>query len=1113
MKQDKALIPVLAVPLFDAAGGRVDTHVAAGMTVAEIVALVMPALAPHEMQFVRVAFVTRGGSQVIDPAYWRNVRPRPGVHVVVRVLPGDDALRSILTIVVAVAAAAVSGGALAGTIGSALRIGAAGGKALLAAGVTALGNLAINALIPPPEPDPGPENNYTISGWRNRLDPDGAIPVPFGTIRFAPPFACRPYTEIVNGDQYIVSAFLGGYGQLKLTDFRIGDTSIAEYDEVEIEVREGLPDDAPLSLIPRQRVEEEVGVELTRRLPRDDLGEIIRGIPGVEKPVARYTGAQASGASVIFAWPTGLVEFDNKGRKVLITKDIRIEHRLAGADNWQEVVMLSVSDNTLETFYRQHTWQFPTRGRWEVRVTMMTDERSGDQTQERTLWAGIQTLRPEYPLNVATPLALVALRIKATDQLNGQLDNFNMLAARVCADWDSASAQWVNRPTSNVAAAYRFALQGAPNAKPSSDTEINLDQLADWHEFCTLKGLRYDRVMDDPQFTLRDALTEIAAAGRATQKQDGLTWGVTIDRPQDLVVDHINQRNSSGFRIRRSYFEAPHGWRIKFKDQTNDYKDAERYVRWPGYEGDMTLTEQFEQRGKTDPVEVYREGLRRIYEAIHRPDSFSVMLDGPTPAAERGDLVVASHHVLNRFQKAARVVTSRGRLVELDDSVQMRADDAYAVRFRVYEDRPEGEEPDTIGASVVRTVLTNAGETRILTLSGSGPQPMVGDIVQFGSASAVDVDLIVTEVEAGQDKVSQLRFMQAAPIIDQLVDAAEIPPWSGIIGAEIAENMAQPSQPRFTAVLSGAVQTGVRDGITYQLAEGGGLVRASTFEVEHRLDGSQTWTSTTIPVANGGGKILDYQNGQPVEIRAASVSETGVKGPYTAILRLTVGSKDAGIPTALDEDTFSLSGGLGGLVVNFATADDPNTSAVQIYRSLSATLSRETDATGAAVEVEPNRSYQPELGDGSRVNLAAMPTWTLGTDWAEANGVVTKSPGTASGASFPISTDSGKFYRLGYELSGRTAGSITPQLIGGSQRQGASTNTNGRHLDRIQAVTGNTALEWLADGAFDGALGSVSVIQETTACLAQGTHYVWIEPVNSDGVPGPVSGPVAIEVV
>lgn len=178
------------------------------------------------------------------------------------------------------------------------------------------------ARIPPVKPDDERRNSYSVTGWRNRFDPDGAVPVLLGQIRYAPPFAARTYTEIAGDWQYVRAVFNFGEGPLELTDFRIGDTSIAEYDELELEVRQGLSGDQPLSLFPLQIVEEAIGVELTRPLPRDDLGEVIEDAPTEEEPVVRTTGADARSASVILAFPGGLIRFNDKGNKR--THEVRV---------------------------------------------------------------------------------------------------------------------------------------------------------------------------------------------------------------------------------------------------------------------------------------------------------------------------------------------------------------------------------------------------------------------------------------------------------------------------------------------------------------------------------------------------------------------------------------------------------------------------------------------------------------------------------------------------------------------------------------------------------------------------------------------------------------------
>ncbi len=1123
MTVQKGLIPVLAAPMLDPQLGRVEMTMPSGSTVGEIVAAAVPGLTSADRSRVRVMLVDHRGSMFVAAEHWHRVRPRDGVRVVIRVLAGKDALQSVLQIVVAVAAIAL-GAFFAPALAGALGISQGLAQGIIGLGVTVVGNLLINALIPPAKPLKQ-ENRYQISGMRNRLEPDGAVPLVLGTMRWAPPFGVYSYTEVVGDWQYLRGVICAGYGPLNITGLRIGDTDISEYDEVEIETRAGLASDTPLSIVTQQVVEETVGAELLKPLPRDDLGEVITGQPATEEPVVRTTGADAAGASVILAWPAGLVRYNDEGRPKNHTVSVRIEQRRIDAADWTEVTTIEVRARKLESFYRQHSWTFPSRGRWQVRCTMLTDETTSSKKQQRTTWAALQTIRPEYPFDFPKPLAMIAFRIKATHQLNGQLDNLNVLTARPCLDYEHTTGAWVERETSNPASLFRYVLQSPANPKPSTDAGIDLDALADWHDMCRLKGLKYDAVIEDKATQLRDLLAEIAAAGRATPRHNGLKWSVTVDRPDKLIADHYSPRNSYDHSAMRSYVTPPDAFRIRFPDATNDYKEAERIVPWPGKESaELLLTEELQLPGKTDPVEIYREARRRMYEAIYRPDIHSVSKDAPVQVAVRGDRIRLSSDVINRVQVAARVISVSGRLIELDETVTMEAGKSYAVRFR------SGlTASDTIGTSVVRTLVTMPGEHRTVVVDSDGTMPIGrgaivngqtydGDLIHFGEAATLDYDLIVTAVEAGDDMSSHYRLVDAAPEIDQLTDALVIPPWSGRAGADIGDTVGAPPAPRFTSIVSGVADTDVSGQIDYLIEPGSGPVTTSRFEVYHRLVGAPSWTLVTIAAANGGGSITGYANGQSVQIYARALNVNGDPGPATATITFTVGVNDAPIPAGLDAGGISVGALLGGAVVQFPTGDDVNTTRVQLYRSTIVTLNRETDAAGAPIAVVPSRSYSAPLGDTTRANLLAnggmdsTASWALGTGWAIASGKATKTAGTASAISQGLAATAGKYYRIAFTLSVVTAGSLTPQLTGGSTRSGTARAANGTFTDRIQAVTGNNTFGLAANSTFAGSVDDVVAYLETTTCLAQGVHYIWLEPQNVDGVPGPVSGPFSVTI-
>lgn len=530
-----------------------------------------------------------------------------------------------------------------------------------------------------------------------------------------------------------------------------------------------------------------------------------------------------------------------------------------------------------------------------TRISMDGKRRCIDNIFIERLWRCLK-----YECVHPPPLAMVALRVTATHQLSGALDNFSALVMRRSLDWKQGTGSWIARPTSNPASLYRFALRAPFNPRRQRDDQIDLELLADWQRFCQSKQPHYNRVLDQAGSTLREARAEIAAAGRAAPRHDGRKWGVVIDRPEGLIVDHISPRNSWDFNLRRTYTEKPHAWIVPFNEEENDLREARRIARRPGYEGDITLTEELSLPGLTNAAIVWREATRRFHEADHRPDVIEVTQEGLLRVATRADRVALNHYVLRQTQQLARFRSVHGQLLGLDNLITMAEGADYGLRFRVYESRPPHMAPDTIGQSVVRSVRTVSGETELLALTGTGPVPAADDaaddIVHFGIMGQDSFDRVVTSIEATTDQCAIIRAVAAADIIDELADAAETPPWPGRggaeIGAKIGENTMQPPAPRFSGVSFGAADTGEAGIIFYSLVAGCGPVSTASFEIGHRAGMSGSWTTGSIPAANGGVSIDQ--------------------------------------PAALDQDAICIAPLLGGALIPLSTGDDVKTARIQV---------------------------------------------------------------------------------------------------------------------------------------------------------------------------------------
>lgn len=144
MTDQKGLVPVIAASAIDPSVGRIEMTVAVGKTIAEIVDVALPGIRHRDRLNVRVMLVDDRGSMFIGMEMWSAVRPKAGIRVVVRLVPGKDALRSVLQIAVSIAAIALGQYWVAPLLGGGA-IGAIGG-AVVAMGVPLIGTIQFDGL-------------------------------------------------------------------------------------------------------------------------------------------------------------------------------------------------------------------------------------------------------------------------------------------------------------------------------------------------------------------------------------------------------------------------------------------------------------------------------------------------------------------------------------------------------------------------------------------------------------------------------------------------------------------------------------------------------------------------------------------------------------------------------------------------------------------------------------------------------------------------------------------------------------------------------------------------------------------------------------------------------
>ncbi|WP_284736158.1 TipJ family phage tail tip protein, partial [Dongia deserti] len=158
-----------------------------------------------------------------------------------------------------------------------------------------------------------------------------------------------------------------------------------------------------------------------------------------------------------------------------------------------------VTDNSTAVVRANRAWKVD-RGQYDVQVKRLTADASTDNVFNESHWTALRTFTDEAPVT-AKGHALFALEIRATDQLNGVVDEFNCIAEAILADYDVPTGEWIDQPTSNVAAAYTDILMGSANRNPVDGSRIYWPEIEAW----AAEGREFNAYLDFRQ-SVFDAL-------------------------------------------------------------------------------------------------------------------------------------------------------------------------------------------------------------------------------------------------------------------------------------------------------------------------------------------------------------------------------------------------------------------------------------------------------------------------------------------------------------------------------------------------------------------------------------------------------------------------------
>lgn len=521
---------------------------------------------------------------------------------------------------------------------------------------------------------------------------------------------------------------------------------------------------------------------------------------------------------------------------------------------------LDLLGNQKEALRKSVRIKFPSAGQYDLRIRRLTADSASDQIFDEAYLTAIKSVKYQAPVNLVG-LNGTAARIKATDQLNGALDQFNVIASTVVPDYDAAADAWVDRISSNPASLYRYVLQGAPNGKALADSKINISDLEEWHAICEAKGYTYNRVIDY-ETSVDEVLRDVAAAGAASPAIVDGKRTVAIDTAKDDIVQIITPRNSWGYSGEMIYPDLPHAFRVQFRNADKGYAQDERIVYDDGYsEANATKFEVLEYQSCTNSNLAFKNGRRHIAAVRLRPETHTWMMDVENLVALRGNRVKLEHDapIIGIGDGRIKTVTTDGGSPELvtgftiDDTVTIPSSGLFYVRVRLAD-----------GTQLYKELTTAVGETSTFTFAVPftvDDAPAAGDLCYFVEAGG-ELDLLITRIEPQDDMTARMSGINYAQPEIENAEAAPIPAFQSNITTPL--EFIRPEPPVLLDEQS--------DESVMLVNSDGSLTPRAVFTLENRNEGT---IQTSVKVRVSGTTV--FTNADVLEASPERLVITGLE--------------------------------------------------------------------------------------------------------------------------------------------------------------------------------------------------------------------------------------------
>lgn len=614
----------------------------------------------------------------------------------------------------------------------------------------------------------------SVRGGSNPKSPNGPVPLLLGRHLVLPFHASVPYTSITSNNQYLHQLFVAGYNNLDIeTDsYKIGETLYSSYTDVtapEVEQSGDLPDVFPKRVVPNN---------LRLRLIKEDAG--------VAQDYIRTTATNTKLFRVNFSFPRGLYRVNDSGDTRSETVRIIVSYREAGNESasWIQVVDDYITEKVTETHRFSYEvdldnittggTDYNTNRQYDIKVQRKTDD-NRERVTDTLYWDNIQSETGYFdgitvdtdPIDasIRSDLTLIGLKVKASDQFNGIIEDFSFIATSKVRDFNGTT--WVeDTPSSNPASLFLYMLTGANATKhPIDDSLIDFDALEEWHTYCETNGLEYNAYVNSTK-SKKDVLNNIAIAGNASWFiLDGL-YTVVIDDVKPDIVQCFTPRNSWEFSGSKVFSEYPTAIDVTFINSDNGFVEEVFPVYYDNVE-DRTNVQETAINGVTNSEQAAFLAQRILRKTRYRPETFSFNADIESIVCTIGDRIKLQHDVPLYGLVSGRI---KSKIISGTDLLGVISDELVIFEVgKTYQIRVRKNDLSTELYTLDNPAITESVQTDNLSFTTPVDNTTANinqqDLFMFGESGLESVDLIVLNIEPSGEFDARLICTDYSPEI------------------------------------------------------------------------------------------------------------------------------------------------------------------------------------------------------------------------------------------------------------------------------------------------------------------------------------------------------------